>query len=257
MPNAALSDAVLARIDRITAAARRSPAAPGPTARDSRPSVQEFTERAGVKRTRIITPLQLLYRRNLLTIRQLSAGQSLVDDAEIALGVDQPPDEARTSLCREPDGRMIGMLAASNRVAKALKAAEAEHPAARAMVRAVALDETAITVITGAMKGAERKPYMLALRVGLDAVGDSYGHTFPFVRTRVLADGIPLGEIEVTEDANGNARDGGTRVSWRSRSISCRGVTLPWISEAETMGALYHAAKARIAAWPAELRAEI
>ena len=251
MPNAALSDAVLARIERVTAAVNRPPVPPGPTAHDSRPSVREFTERAGVKRTRLITPLQLLYRRNLLTIRQLSAGQSLVDDAEIALGVDQPPDETRTSLCREPDGRMVAMLAASTRVAKARKAAEAAHPAAWGMVRAVALDEKTVTAVAGTDKAATRRPFLLALRVGLDAVGDSYGHTSPFVRTRVMVDGVPLGEIEVTEDANGNAKDGGTRVSWRVRSISCHGVTLPWISEAETMGELYHAAKARLAVWPA------
>ena len=255
MPNAALSDAVLARIERIAAAAKRPAADPGPTARDSRPSVQEFTERAGVKRTRIITPLQLLYRRNLLTIRQLSAGQSLVDDAETALGVDQPPDESRTSLSREADGRMVAMLAASERVAKARKAAETEHPAAWALVRAVALDEHPVSRVAGTDRARTVAPFMLALRVGLDAVGDSYGHTSPFVRTRVLIDGVPLGEIEVTEDANGNARDGGTRVSWRARSITCRGETLPWIEVAETMGGLYQAAKARLAAWP-KLRAE-
>ncbi len=96
---------------------------------------------------------------------------------------------------------------------------------------------------------------MLALRVGLDAVGDSYGHVSEFVTTRVLVEGVPAGLIEVTEDANGNARDGGIRVSWRSRSISFQGLTLSWITEAETMGGLYQAAKARIAAWP-KLRAE-
>jgi len=135
-------------------------------------------------------------------------------------------------------------------VARARKAAEAEHPAAWGMVRAVALDERTVTDVAGSRKAPDRKPFLLALRVGLDAVGDSYGHVSPFVRARVLVDGVPLGEIEVTEDAIGNARDGGTRVSWRARSITCRGVSLPWIEEAETMGALYHAAKARIAAWP-------
>jgi hypothetical protein len=250
MPNAELSDAVMARIERITAASKHRATEQGPTAQDARPSVQEFTERAGVKRTRIITPLQLLYQRNLLTVRQLSAGQSLVDDAETALGVDQPPDEARTSLCREPGGRMLAMIEAGNRVAKARKAAEAEHPAAWAMVKAVALEEMSVSAVTGTKKAPDRKPFLLALRVGLDAVGDSYGHTTAFVRTRVLADGVPIGSIEVTEDANGNDRDGGTRISWRARSITCRGVTLPWVSDAATMGALYHAAKVRIASWP-------
>ena len=255
MPNADLSDAVLARIERVTAASKRPPAASGATARNGRPSVEEFTERAGVKRTRIITPLQLLYRRNLLTIRQVSAGQSLVDDAETALGVDQPPDDTRTSIPYDSGGYLVVMLAAADRVTKARKAAEAEHPAAWGMVQAVALDEMSVTAVTGSQKAPVRKPFLLALRVGLDAVGDSYGHTSPFVRTRVLADGVPLGEIEVTEDANGNARDGGTRISWRSRSISYGGVTRSWISEAETMGTLYHAAKARIAAW-LKLRAQ-
>lgn len=254
MPNAALSDAVLARIKRVTTKSKRPAPEPGPTARDSRPSVQEFTERAGVKRNRILSPLQLLYRRNLLTLRQLSAGQSLVDDAETALGVTQPPDESRASPCREPDGRMVAMLAASDRVAQARKAAEAQHPAAWAMVRAVALDEMSVTAVTGSRKAPDRKPFLLALRVGLDAVGDSYGYVSEFVTTYVLVDGIPAGRIEVTEDANGNARDGGTRTSWRSRSISYRGVTLPWIAEAETSGDLYHAAKAKIAAWPKNRR---
>ena len=261
MPNADLSDAILARIERISTtskqlAADRARARNAPTAQDARLTIQEFTERAGVKRIRIITPLQLLYRRNLLTIRQLSAGQSLVDDAEIALGVDQPPDDTRTRLSREPDGRMVAMLAAANRVAKARQAAEVEHPTAWAMVGAVALDEHPVSRIAGNDRSRTVAPFMLALRVGLDAVGDSYGHTSPFVHTKVLVDGIPLGEIEVTEDANGNARDGGTHVVWRSRSITYRGITLPWISEAEAMGRLYQAAKTRIAAWP-QHRAEI
>ena len=256
MPNANLSAALLARIERVHIATNRPPYEPGPTARDSRPSVQEYTERAGVKRTRILTPLQLLYRRNLLTVRQLSAGQSLVDDTETALGVHQPRDETRTGVFTDPGGFQIAMLAAAERVAKARKIATAEHPAAWGMVRAVALNEQTVSFVAGTKRGRSLAPFMLALRVGLDAVGDSYGYRSEFVSTRVLVEGIPLALIEVTEDANGNARDGGTRVSWRSRSITCRGVVRPWIAEAETPGALYHAAKAKIATW-SEARAEI
>lgn len=194
---------------------------------------EEVADRAGAFRHRARTPLQILHAGRHLTGRQFSAGQALAEDHLLAQMVRQPPEPDMPQVLN-PDGGcwQQAALDAMGRVEQARRACERTRDGAWTMVRAVVLEERTVSDVAGSGLARHRRPFMTALRIGLDAVGDCYRLPSGVLTTQVFLAGITV-PLEFTEDSDG-------------RSVVQRSVTLngrPWVVEARSIGEVYRLAK--------------
>lgn len=191
----------------------------------------------GVVRYRVRTPLQKLHGSRRLTGRQFSAGQALREDDLLSMMVRQPADpDSRRGLLGNGGGACFETAAidAANRIARVRRACDAVSPLLWPVVQAVVIQEQTITELAGSERGRDTRPYMLALKVGLDVVGDCYGLPTEFTSATVRLNGATA-QMEVMEEPNG---------SWRTRSLNDR----PWMFEARTVNEVFIAARAELRA---------
>jgi len=195
--------------------------------------IDEWSDTAGVKRLRVRTPLQRLHASRLLTGRQFSAGQALHEDFLLSQMVRQPADEGGgragygnggADACFETTAVM-----ASTRITRARIRCDRQDPAIWPVVDAVAIREVTVSDLADSSRGRDRAPYMLALRAGLDIIGDGYGMPSGYATTQVRVGSLSV-PMEVAEDHED---------LWRARSLN----GWPWTAEGKTAGDVYALAR--------------
>ncbi|MFP5515450.1 MAG: hypothetical protein ACLGJC_20490 [Alphaproteobacteria bacterium] len=198
----------------------------------------------GRTRSRALTSLGTIRHRDLLTTRQFEAGDRMAQDAKVAAGA----REAKNEIVHDGGGQRCWedfAIEANRRLNLAREVCQSmawfEGVSPWLMVERVVLrDETLTEAAGGTSKSVQRRA-KIALRIGLDAVGDAYSLPAAVVHTSVLHDGIPL-PMTVTEDLDGLDRNEAQRRMWRSITLNKK----PWVAAADTMSDLYGLAKARL-----------
>lgn len=200
--------------------------------RDDDAVTDEWSETAGVKRLRIRTPLQRLHAKRLLTGRQFSAGQALHEDHLLAMMVRQPAEVGGGGGFENGGGTACfetAAIEASTRITKARIRCDRQDTGIWPVVWAVAIKEATVSGLAGSDRSRDTAPYMLALRSGLDVIGDCYGLPSDYTRTEVRVGHISV-LMEIAEDHEN---------LWRARSLNGR----PWLAEGKTAGEVYTQAR--------------
>ncbi|WP_372397082.1 hypothetical protein ABMY26_23725 [Azospirillum sp. HJ39] len=208
--------------------------------------VGEQTAVAGKTRARALSSLDVIRKRDLLTTRQWEAGDRMAQDAKVVAGAREPKDEA--VVVDQNAGRAWEDFAidAGNRLNLARETCQAmpsyEGTSPWTMVEGVVLLDRAITDIVASTNQNVLRRAKIALRIGLDAVGDVYRLPSAVTRTHVLgADGIPV-PMTVTEDLDGLDRQEQQRRMWRSIKLGDR----LYVAVGDTMSDLYAVAKTEL-----------
>lgn len=231
---AATSRRVAADRERIAAADATTTVAHQERARGL---VKEIADAAGAFLYRARSPLQKLHGKRLLTGRQFSAGQVLHEDSIRATMVRQPPDpDAPRDGLGDGGGACweTGAIEAANRITAACRLCDTVNPLLWPVVQAVVIQEQTVSELAGSDRARDRRPFMTALRLGLDVVGDCYGMPDGYITTKVFVGGITV-PCEMIEDAD---------QTWRARSLNGRS----WQAEAKTVDELYRIARAEMLA---------
>ena len=204
--------------------------------------VDEETMAGGRMRARALTSLGTLQQRSLLTMRQHEAGYRLEQDAKVVAGAREAKEDAVGDGLPPARDWEDFVIEAGRRINKArevcMGAAWFEGVCPWLMVEAVAVLDRALTDAAGSKSASVLRRGKIALRIGLDAVGDAYGLPAAITRTNVLRDGIPV-PMTVTEDLDGRDRQDDVRRIWRSIKLAGK----PWVAVADTMSDLYGLAK--------------
>ncbi|BAI71488.1 hypothetical protein AZL_020270 [Azospirillum sp. B510] len=214
--------------------------------RAARGRVVEQTAVAGKTRARALSALGVIRQRDLLTTRQWEAGDRMAQDAKVVAGAREPKDEA--VVVDDSAGRSWEDFAidAGSRLNLARETCQAmpsyEGTSPWTMVEGVVLLDRAITDIVASTNQNILRRAKIALRIGLDAVGDVYRLPSAVTRTHVLgADGIPV-PMTVTEDLDGLDRQEQQRRMWRSIKLGDR----LYVAVGDTMSDLYAVAKTEL-----------
>ncbi|WP_376957703.1 hypothetical protein ABNQ39_11280 [Azospirillum sp. A26] len=206
--------------------------------------VDEETMAGGRTRSRALTALGTIRQRDLLTTRQWEAGDRLAQDAKIIAGAREAKDDVACDGGGTRDWEDFA-IAASRRLNLAREVCQSmawyEGVSPWVLVERVVLQDQALTDAVGSKAQSVVRRGKVALRIGLDAVGDAYGLPAAVTRTNVLRDGIPV-PMTVTEDLDGKDRQEELRRVWRSITLDGK----PWVATGETMPDLYEVAKKRL-----------
>lgn len=212
--------------------------ASGETLKDARSRhgdvVEEHSDKAGVKRLRSRSPIQILHAKHWLTGRQFSGGQALHEDHMLAQMVRQPRETGPGADSGDGGGGCFesAALQAAARVDRVRACCDQLDGRLWPAVWAVVLEERTATEIAGSRVSRDRAPVLVSLRAGLDVAGDCYGMRSDYAATQVYVDafGVPM-ELIQDHDAR-----------WRSRTLNGR----PWIVEARAASEVYALARAEI-----------
>lgn len=188
---------------------------------------------------RVTPPYEYLWNRNLLTDRQYIAARRLHEDWELGQGAYEVPEGMALDEDRVDEGSYgsdggptAAMLAAIERMRAVAKAIRGHQVGMWEVVQAVVVEGASVSTLADSKRAEDRRPYMRALRIGLDVTGDAYGMPSDCVRTKVFVEGV-LVIAEVHEDADG---------TWRGRSLDGR----RWEEEAPRLAELLRLAKAEV-----------
>lgn len=201
---------------------------------------------AGQTRSRALTALGTIRQRDLLTTRQFEAGDRMAQDAKVMAGAREPKDEGE--IPPDANGGYAWedfMVEAGRRLDLARATCQSMAPfegvSPWLMVeRVVIRDETLTDAAGGTSKSVQRRA-KIALRIGLDAIGDAYRLPGAVTRTNVFFDGIPV-PMTATEDLDGKDRNENVQRVWRAISLAGK----PWVEVSDTISDLYEVAKRRL-----------
>ena len=141
------------------------------------------TEVAGVSAVRVLTVVETLMptrrgvetmaARGQISIIHVSAAHKLLDIAETAAGARQPPSEIRGATA--DFGRLDIQHAAIRQMGRLARVIAAAGPLCWPVVRGVVIDGRTVTMMAGADSTRARRPWMAALREGLEAAARDFG----------------------------------------------------------------------------------
>jgi len=208
--------------------------------------VDEAMAIAGRTRSRALTALGTIRQRDLLTTRQFEAGDRMAQDAKVMAGAREAKDEAVIPV--DADGGYAWedfMVEAGRRLDLARATCQSMAPfegvSPWLIVEAIVLRDRPLTDAVGSNSASVLRRTKVALRIGLDAIGDAYRLPAAVTRTSVLSGGIPV-EMTFVEDLDGRDRQEELRRVLRSIKLDGR----PWVAVSETMNDLYEVAKKRL-----------
>ncbi|CAO3445792.1 hypothetical protein [Azospirillum argentinense] len=197
--------------------------------------VREFTERAGLFRTRALTPIAMLANRGVVTPLQFEVGRKLRLDAEAMAGARESA-ETPGVVIDNPDGRCWEDFAieAGHRFNAAKEACRALEPfdgiEPWPVLEAIVLNEQTLTdVAGGSTSKAAQTRVKVALRRALEAAAPLYSIAVESVTTQVLVQGAQA-PIEMTQEIDD---------TWRAMKLNGR----PWVAIGKDAGEVYKQAK--------------
>ncbi|MGF7178379.1 hypothetical protein [Azospirillum doebereinerae] len=219
--------------------------ASGETLKDARSRhgdvIEEHSDKAGVKRLRSRSPIQILHAKHWLTGRQFSAGQALHEDYMRAQMVHQPLEAGSAPDSGDGGGGCFetAALEAAARVERVRACCDQLDGRLWPVVRAVVLRERTATEVASSARSEDRRAILVSLRAGLDVTGDCYGLQSGYARTQVRV-GVFWVPVELAQDFN--EVQGKHGELWRSRTLN----GWPWIVEARTASEVYAQARAEV-----------
>lgn len=205
--------------------------------------VDEAMPIAGQTRSRALTALGTIRQRDLLTTRQFEAGDRMARDAKVLAGAREAKDDVPP--CQDSVGGLAWedyaieagrRLALARTVCQSMAAFDGLSP--WKLVEQVVLNDRALTEAIASKSASVVRRAKIALRIGLDAVGDAYDLPAAVTRTSVLIGGIPV-PMMATEDIDGRDRNDDLLRVWRSIKIDGKPVVLC----GDSLGDLYVEAK--------------
>ncbi len=208
--------------------------------------VDEATAIAGQTRSRALSALGTIRQRDLLTTRQFEAGDRMAQDAKVMAGAREAKDEAALP----PDANSgyaweDFMVEAGRRLDLARATCQSMAPfegvSPWLMVERVVMKDETLTDAAGGTSRSVQRRAKIALRIGLDAIGDAYKLPGAVTRTNVLLNGIPV-PMTLTEDLDGRDRHEELQRLWRTIKLGDK----PWVAVAGSMAELYEVAKKRL-----------
>lgn len=219
--------------------------ASGETLKDARSRhgdvVEEHSDKAGVKRMRSRSPIQVLHAKHWLTGRQFSAGQELHEDYMLAQMVHQPLEAGPGPDSGDGGGGCFesAALEAAARVDRVRGCCDQLDGRLWPVVRAVVLDERTATEVAHSARSEDRRAVLVSLRAGLDLAGDCYGLRSGYTQAQVHVGPFEV-PVELTQDFDEVSGKHGEL--WRSRSLN----GIAWIVEARTVGGVFALARAEL-----------
>lgn len=197
--------------------------------------VREFTERAGLFRTRAMTPVGTLANRGVISPLQFEVGRKLRLDVEAMAGAREPV-EAPGLLVDSPDGRCWEDFAieAGHRFHLVREACCALEPfdglKPWPVLEAIAINEqTLLDVAGGATHKAAQTRVKVALRRAMDAAAPFYGIPVESVTSQVFVHGAQA-PIELVQEVD---------ETWRAMTLNAR----PWVAIGKEPGDISKQAK--------------
>lgn len=170
----------------------------------------EVSDRAGVTRGRALSKAEAMVAEGKLSIRHGNAARDLATDVALMHGArdrgepNDTPSNPMSGVCWEDFMVEAGERFAAVRAAvQALPLFEGVSP--WTVVEAVVVREVGLTTVAGSNSRSVLRRHLIALRFGLDVVGDAYRHPSDVAASQVLTQGIPS-TLQYIADPDGTWR---------------------------------------------------